>query len=200
MDNQPMDEAEARQQPGVARVYRNEQIAVTWEPALCIHVGHCFRDLPEVFQPQNRPWVNINGATANRIAEQVRRCIVRARILRLTCCSGTATVGGHDRSAAERPVVGQGHRTSAEQTASIRRSRSAACRCGHSEKQTVLRRHPSPDRLPRRKGSGSGGIERFAALMYKLRSISVSSVLLMPILTYTSPISARPTRVTNSSV
>lgn len=88
MENNASNDVEERWRPGVERVYRNEQIAVIWEPALCIHVGRCFRGLPEVFQPQNRPWVNINGATAERIAAQVRQCPSGA--LRFELLDGTA--------------------------------------------------------------------------------------------------------------
>lgn len=56
------------------RVYRNEHIAVYWEPKVCIHSGLCVRGLPEVFQPAERPWVKIDAATADRIAEVVSRC------------------------------------------------------------------------------------------------------------------------------
>lgn len=137
MDNQPMDEAEARQQPGVARVYRNEQIAVTWEPALCIHVGHCFRDLPEVFQPQNRPWVNINGATANRIAEQVRKCPSGA--LRFVRLDGAAAEPPPSEVTIEvRPngpllVKGTVHIRGADGQLIRETTQCALCRCGHSE-------------------------------------------------------------------
>jgi len=55
-------------------VYRNEQIAVSWEPKLCIHAGYCFRGLPEVFQPESRPWVKVDAATADKIAEVVMTC------------------------------------------------------------------------------------------------------------------------------
>ena len=43
---------EARRQQDVELAYRNENIAVYWNPALCIHVGYCFMGLPEVFKPR----------------------------------------------------------------------------------------------------------------------------------------------------
>ena len=74
MESETYNENEERKRPGVERVYRTGQIAVAWEPKLCIHTGNCFRDLPEVFQPQNRPWVNVDAATADHIAEVVMMC------------------------------------------------------------------------------------------------------------------------------
>ena len=54
--------------------YTNDKVTVVWKPKLCIHSAICFKGLPEVFDPKVRPWVNINGADAERIIEQVGRC------------------------------------------------------------------------------------------------------------------------------
>lgn len=60
--------------PIETRKYTAENITVVWKPKLCIHSAICFKGLPEVFDPKARPWVNINGADAQRIVEQVRKC------------------------------------------------------------------------------------------------------------------------------
>ncbi|MCK9520609.1 MAG: (4Fe-4S)-binding protein, partial [Dehalococcoidia bacterium] len=77
-DDRVVDEAvieeEARYLPTVERVYRSDAIEVLWEPSLCIHVGTCFRGLPEVFDPRARPWVNIEGASPEEIAAVVEQC------------------------------------------------------------------------------------------------------------------------------
>ena len=129
---------EERKRPDVERVYRNRQgeIAVLWEPKLCIHAGDCFRGLPEVFQPESRPWVKVDAATADKIAEVVMTCptgalhferlddgpqepepretTIHARI------NGPLYVRGHVR------IVGPGGRLIREDT------RLALCRCGQS--------------------------------------------------------------------
>ena len=74
MTDESYNENEARKQPGVKRIYRNDQIAVSWEPKLCIHAGNCFRGLPEVFKPQSRPWILVDAGTADKIAEVVMTC------------------------------------------------------------------------------------------------------------------------------
>ena len=74
MKSESYNENEERKRPGVERVYRNDRIAVSWEPKLCIHAGNCFRGLPEVFKPQSRPWVLVDAATADKIAEVVITC------------------------------------------------------------------------------------------------------------------------------
>lgn len=74
MERESNQDNEARRQPGVERIYQNDQIAVYWEPKICNHTGNCFRSLPEVFQPQNRPWVLVDAASADKIAEVVMTC------------------------------------------------------------------------------------------------------------------------------
>ena len=74
MENEAHSEDEKRKQPGVERIYRNDQIAVSWEPKLCIHAGYCFRNLPQVFRPQSRPWVLIDAAPPDKIAAVVTTC------------------------------------------------------------------------------------------------------------------------------
>src|SRR5690242_9206592 len=65
---------EERKRESVERIYRNEQIAVSWEPGRCIHAGYCSRGLPHVFKPQERPWVDVNAASPDEIATTVLRC------------------------------------------------------------------------------------------------------------------------------
>lgn len=56
------------------REYTNNNITVVWKPNACIHSALCWKGLLEVFNPRERPWININGATSERIIEQVRKC------------------------------------------------------------------------------------------------------------------------------
>ncbi len=70
----PASPPEERHQPGVERTYRTEQIAVYWEPSLCIHTARCLRALPEVFTVKRRPWVLVDAAPADAVAAAVSRC------------------------------------------------------------------------------------------------------------------------------
>jgi uncharacterized Fe-S cluster protein YjdI len=63
-----------REQRGPSRVYANDDIEVSWEPRLCIHTGNCWRRLHEVFDADARPWVNVDGAEPDRIAETILTC------------------------------------------------------------------------------------------------------------------------------
>ena len=66
----------------ITKTYDNGEITVVWQPHKCIHSAICFRGLPSVFNPQNRPWVTINGADTDTIAQQVEQCPSGALSLR----------------------------------------------------------------------------------------------------------------------
>ena len=130
-------ENEERRRPGVERVYRNGEIAVSWEPKLCIHAGYCFRRLPEVFQPEERPWVRVDAATADKIAEVVMTCPTGAlHFERLD--GGPQETQTEETTINARPngplyvrgkirITGPGGQLIRDDT------RLALCRCGHSE-------------------------------------------------------------------
>ena len=65
---------EPRKRRNVERRYANDAIEVEWEPALCIHTRACIRALPQVFDAQGRPWIRVDAADAEAIADAVVRC------------------------------------------------------------------------------------------------------------------------------
>jgi uncharacterized Fe-S cluster protein YjdI len=54
--------------------YTEGDLTVTFDPRICIHSGNCVRGLFTVFDVSKRPWVNLKGADAERIAAQVKAC------------------------------------------------------------------------------------------------------------------------------
>lgn len=71
-----MDEKE--QAPNPRRVYKNETIAVYWDPSRCIHAAACIRACRQVFRPALRPWVDVNAASPEEIAAAVNGCPSKA--------------------------------------------------------------------------------------------------------------------------
>jgi len=58
----------------IIKEYSNEDITVVWKPKTCTHSKKCWKGLLQVFNPQNRPWINMDGATTARIKKQVDAC------------------------------------------------------------------------------------------------------------------------------
>lgn len=58
----------------IVKKYSNGEVTVVWEPSKCIHSGDCVRGLPAVFDVNARPWVNVEGANAQQLINQVNQC------------------------------------------------------------------------------------------------------------------------------
>jgi uncharacterized Fe-S cluster protein YjdI/CDGSH-type Zn-finger protein len=69
----PRPEA-ANRAPDLTREYASAEITVQWYAGRCIHSANCVRALREVFDPQRRPWVDPDAASADAIAAAVLRC------------------------------------------------------------------------------------------------------------------------------
>jgi putative redox protein len=54
--------------------YANDEITVVWKPELCQHSTRCWTQLPEVFDYKKRHWINPDGASSEKIIEQVNKC------------------------------------------------------------------------------------------------------------------------------
>jgi CDGSH-type Zn-finger protein/uncharacterized Fe-S cluster protein YjdI len=66
--------ATPEQERGPSRTYAGDAIEVLWEPRLCIHVRNCVSRLPQVFDPEVRPWVVVDAADAEAVAAAVESC------------------------------------------------------------------------------------------------------------------------------
>ena len=54
--------------------YSNGEVTIVWKPDLCIHSGNCVRGLSDVFKPRQKPWINADGASTEKIIDQVKKC------------------------------------------------------------------------------------------------------------------------------
>ena len=58
----------------VVKKYSNGEVTVVWTSKLCTHSGNCVRGLPEVFNLEKHPWINVSASETETVAQQVRRC------------------------------------------------------------------------------------------------------------------------------
>jgi uncharacterized Fe-S cluster protein YjdI/CDGSH-type Zn-finger protein len=58
----------------VRKVYRGQDIEVSFDLDICIHVGECLRGQRQVFELNRRPWISPDAGAADEVAEVVRRC------------------------------------------------------------------------------------------------------------------------------
>lgn len=56
------------------RRYSGEQVDIQYNIKRCIHAAECVTRLSEVFDNKRKPWIQANGASAERIAEVIERC------------------------------------------------------------------------------------------------------------------------------
>ena len=131
------DEQEERKRVGVAREYRDGRISVYWAPEFCIHTARCINAQPQVFDPMRRPWVVLDDAGADAIAQAVRSCPTGA-------LTYSRNDGGPEEVVPERlsvepwpngPLFLRGPVQVVDEHGSVVReaTRVALCRCGGSE-------------------------------------------------------------------
>lgn len=137
-----MDEArqETRYRNDVDRRYVGDGVEVTWEPHLCTHAGECLSGAPEVFAARARPWIRLEGADPDHVAEVVARCPTGA--LHAVRTDGAPqeedTLAGVEiRVEADGPLLVRGSVTVLDAEGKRYREdvRLALCRCGASRRK-----------------------------------------------------------------
>lgn len=124
---------------GIKKKYSNDEITVVWKPDNCIHSKICFNGLKEVFDPEKRPWVNIEGADSNTIMKQIDKCPSGA--LSYYQNSDGENVDSKEESiltaevSPNGPLILKGAVKITHVDGSVKRldEVSAFCRCGHSK-------------------------------------------------------------------
>lgn len=58
----------------IVKEYSNGDITVVWQAAKCIHSANCVKNLPQVFKPQQHPWINLEAANSEAIISAVQKC------------------------------------------------------------------------------------------------------------------------------
>ena len=130
--------------------YNNGEVTVVWQPDLCIHSKICWdkaTGLPEVFNPQLRPWIDVYAADTEEIIAQVKKCpssalsylMNREPGIRPSVDADTADAGASDvvvHVMKNGPLIVYGNITVKDADgAEIKKTNTTAfCRCGASKK------------------------------------------------------------------
>lgn len=122
--------------PAIVKEYSNGEVTIVWQPAKCIHSTLCFRSLPQVFNPQQRPWVKVEAASTERLIEQVKSCPSGALSYKMDQAN-TQTAPKAEvvkvRLAPNGPLIVQGTIELQDKTGSTTtHTMTALCRCGAS--------------------------------------------------------------------
>jgi len=56
------------------KTYTNGEITIVWEPGKCTHSGMCVKSLPQVYNPQAKPWIRFENATTEQLKAQLDKC------------------------------------------------------------------------------------------------------------------------------
>lgn len=121
----------------IVKEYSNGEVTIVWQPAKCIHSTLCFRSLPQVFNPQQRPWVKVDAATTERLIEQVKSCPSGALSYKMdqasTPAATTKTEVVKVKVTPNGPLIVQGAIEVQDKTgATTTHTMTALCRCGAS--------------------------------------------------------------------
>ncbi len=120
----------------IIKEYSNEDLTVIWKPNTCIHAKKCWKGLIQVFNPQNRPWINMSGASSERIKKQVEACPSGALSYVSKTTDGKASAHTETKVEAleDGPLLIYGtlHITNPDGTTEKKNKTTAFCRCGAS--------------------------------------------------------------------
>ena len=54
--------------------YTNGEVTVLWEASKCTHSANCVKNLSELFKPKEKPWVQMENSTSEKIVSTVAKC------------------------------------------------------------------------------------------------------------------------------
>ena len=117
--------------------YVNGDLTVVWKPAKCIHSGICVKTLPQVYDPNAKPWIKAENATVEELKVQIDQCPSGALTYRMAGESSTENSGPEATNVSlvengPLMVAGTIEITYPDGTRVQREKNTAFCRCGAS--------------------------------------------------------------------
>ncbi len=120
--------------------YAGSEVTVKYDLKRCIHAAECVKGLPQVFDPEKKPWVEPDNAGAEDVAAVIRRCPSGA--LKYNLKNGPAERAAEANSVhiePDGPLYAQGdiEINTPEGETVLKDVRIALCRCGASKNKPL---------------------------------------------------------------
>ncbi len=58
----------------IIKEYSNGELTIVWKPKTCIHAAACVKALPEVYKPNEKPWIQVENASTEALKAQIDTC------------------------------------------------------------------------------------------------------------------------------
>ncbi|WP_276274145.1 CDGSH iron-sulfur domain-containing protein [Haloarcula litorea] len=121
--------------------YSGEQIEVSYDANRCIHARECVRGLPDVFDPDKRPWIDPDNADVGDLSEVIVDCPTGALKFKRTDSGPEESVPdeNHIIVSPDGPLYLRGdiEIVTPDDTTLLEDTRVALCRCGASENKPL---------------------------------------------------------------
>ncbi|MFY9119612.1 MAG: (4Fe-4S)-binding protein [Syntrophomonadaceae bacterium] len=132
--------------------YRTKDIVVHWQPDRCSHSAICLKQLPQVFDLEKKPWVNVEAASPEEIIRTIDNCPSGALKYSLPAGSAVDSDLGHGPGSKDHQVAsstvnikvirngplvidGGFQLSDTDGSVSQQAGKTSLCRCGLSEKR-----------------------------------------------------------------
>ena len=120
----------------IIKNYSNGELTIKWQQSKCIHSAVCLRELPKVYNPNERPWIKIENATTEELKAQVNKCPTGALSYFMNDKENNEAESMETKVEvmANGPLLVYGTLkvTDKEGNTEIKNKTTAFCRCGHS--------------------------------------------------------------------
>src|SRR5215208_115390 len=119
-----------------ALAYTAPGVRVFYDRERCLHFAECIRGLPQVFDVAKRPWIQPQNASADEVAEVVRRCPSGALHYRLE--EGPPEQpeqATRVECVSNGPINLRGELSIEVSAGRMREVRTSLCRCGRTENE-----------------------------------------------------------------
>jgi uncharacterized Fe-S cluster protein YjdI len=118
--------------------YQKGDTTVVWKPDLCYHSKNCVKNLPEVFDPNRKPWIETDHASEEALQNTIDKCPSGALSYKVKgAAQKTDVMSTTIEPMKNGPVIVKGKLSlkSANGEEVLEQGMIALCRCGASSKK-----------------------------------------------------------------